>query len=96
MGKCWKNVKIIDFFYIFWDILDKRKSNLGQECVKGRLLSFQGKIRSVAPDFPGKMTVFQFWPYFFTCPSLKYGITNSTKIIFLESPIIGLLAREVS
>ena len=32
------------------------KSNLGQECVKGGLLSFQGKIKTIAPDFPGKMT----------------------------------------
>ena len=30
-----KNVKIIVvFFYIFWDIFGKRKSNLSQECVK--------------------------------------------------------------
>ena len=28
------------FFDIFWDILDKRKGNLGQECVKDGLLSF--------------------------------------------------------
>ena len=33
MRKCWENVKIIDLF-IFLDILDKRKGNLGQECVK--------------------------------------------------------------
>ena len=46
------------FFYIFWDILDKRKGNLGQECVKRGLLSFQGKIGTIVPDFPGKMTVF--------------------------------------
>ena len=34
LRKRWENVKIIGFFDIFWDILDKRKSNLGQECVK--------------------------------------------------------------
>ena len=34
------------------------KDNLGEECVKGGLLSFQGKIETIAPDFPGKMTVF--------------------------------------
>ena len=34
LGKCWKNVKIIGFFQIFWDILNKMKDNLGQECVK--------------------------------------------------------------
>ena len=54
----WENVKIIVFFYIFWDILNKMKDNLGQECVKGGLLSFQGKIGTIAPDFPGKITVF--------------------------------------
>ena len=26
------------------------KDNLGQECVKGRLLSFWGKIETIAPD----------------------------------------------
>ena len=39
------------FFDIFWDILDKRNSNLGQECAK------TGKIEIIAPDFPGKITV---------------------------------------
>ena len=34
------------------------KDNLGQECVKRRLLSFQGKIETIGPDFPGKMTAF--------------------------------------
>ena len=36
------------------------KDNLGQECIKGGggLLSFQGKIGTIAPDFNGKMTVF--------------------------------------
>ena len=42
------------FFDIFWDILNKMKDNLGQECVKGGLLSFQGKIGTVASDFLGK------------------------------------------
>ena len=30
------------------------KENLGQERVKKELLSFQGKIGTIAPDFPGK------------------------------------------
>ena len=46
------------FFDIFWDILDKRKSNLGQECVEGELLTFQDKIGTIAPDFPGKIRIF--------------------------------------
>ena len=34
--------------------LDKRKGNLDQECVKRGILSFQGKIRTIALGFPGK------------------------------------------
>ena len=48
------------FFDIFWDILNKMKDNLSQKCVKKGLLFFQGKIGTIAPDFPGKMTVFHF------------------------------------
>ena len=54
LGKCWKNVKIIGFFEIFWDILNKMKDNFGQECVKLGLISFQGKIETIVPDFLGK------------------------------------------
>ena len=46
------------FFEIFCDISNKMKDNLGQECVKGRLLSLQGKIGTIVSDFPGKMTFF--------------------------------------
>ena len=38
-------------FDIFWDILDKMKGDLGQECVKRELLSFQGEIGTINPDF---------------------------------------------
>ena len=34
------------------------KENLGQEHVKRGLLSSQGKIGKIDPDFPGKMIVF--------------------------------------
>ena len=34
------------------------KENLGQEHVKRGLPCFQDKIGKIAPDFPGKMTVF--------------------------------------
>ena len=34
------------------------KDNWGQECVKWGIPSFQGKIRTIVSDFPGKMTVF--------------------------------------
>ena len=55
-------------FYIFWDILNKRKGNLGEECVKTGLLFFQGKIGTIAPDLPGKMTVSSFGPTFLPVP----------------------------
>ena len=34
------------------------KKNLGQEHVKRELLLSQCKIGTIAPDFPGKMTIF--------------------------------------
>ena len=51
VGKC----QSYRFFDIFWDILHKMKENLGQEHVKMELLSFQGKIGTIVPDFPGKI-----------------------------------------
>ena len=42
------------FFDIFLDISHKMKKNLDQEHVKRGLLIFQGKIRKIVPDFPGK------------------------------------------
>ena len=54
---------------IFWDILNKMKDNIGQECVKRGLLSFQGKIGTIAPDFPGKWQFFSsFDPTFLPVP----------------------------
>ena len=43
-GEVLKNVKIIGFFDIFLHILHNMKEDLGEEHVKRRLLSFQGKI----------------------------------------------------
>ena len=54
--KC-QNYRFLD---IFCDILNKMKDNLGQECVKEDLVSFQGKVETIDPDFPGKMTIFHF------------------------------------
>ena len=42
-GKALKNVKIIGLFDIFWDILNKMKDNLCQECIKGELI-YPGQI----------------------------------------------------
>ena len=53
-----KNVKIIGFFDIFWDILHKLKGNLDQEHVKGGLYPSRAKIETIFPAIPGKMTVF--------------------------------------
>ena len=36
------------------------KYNLGQECVKLEHLSFQDKIGTIAPDFQGRIAIFQF------------------------------------
>ena len=36
------------------------KDNLFEECVKGELLTFHGKIETITPNFPENMTVFQF------------------------------------
>ena len=37
---------------MLWGILDKIRSNLSQECAKGGLLSFQGKIGTIDFNFP--------------------------------------------
>ena len=72
------------------------KDNLDQECVKGGLLPFQGKIGRTAPDFPGKRTFFPFLTLLFSCPSLKSGFPIHTKITFLKGAIIGLFDRKLS
>ena len=45
VGKCQN-------FDIFWNNLDEMKDNLGRECEKEGLISFQGKIGTIAPDSP--------------------------------------------
>ena len=57
-GKALEKCQNYRAFSIFWDISDKIKDNLHEKCVKGELLSFHGKIETIASDFPGKMTVF--------------------------------------
>ena len=83
-----KNAKIIGFLtyllHIFWDILKKKKTSLAQECIKRGLLSFQFKIRIIAPDCTGKMRVSSFG---LTCPTplpLKSVVPTHTKFIFLD------------
>ena len=50
-GKVLDKCQNYSFFDIFWDILDKMKNNLSQECVKEGLLTFQFKIGTIASDF---------------------------------------------
>ena len=61
---------------------------------KGGLLSLQGKIGTIDPDFPGKMTFFQFLSYFFACSSLKSDFLTYTKIIYLKLAILGSYSLE--
>ena len=55
------------------------KDNLGQEYVKGGLLSFQGKIETIAPDFPGKMTVFPVLTLLFHLSVAKIWLSHPNK-----------------
>ena len=84
MEKRFKNVKIIGFFDIFRDITNKMKDNLGQESVKGGLLSFQCKIETFAPDFPGKKTVFLVLTLLFRLYLLKIWLSHSHKNYIFE------------
>ena len=74
------------FFDIFWDTLNKMKDNLDQECVKGGLLSFQGKIETIASDFPGKMTVFSSFDSTFhlSLPKIWLSHPNPNKTYIFE------------
>ena len=83
MGKYWKNVKIIGFLDIFWNILNKMKYNLIQECAKGGLLSFQGKIGTISPDFPGKNDIFSGSdPTFPPIPLSNLAVSPTLKLYF--------------
>ena len=59
------------------------KDNLYQECVKEVLLSFQGKIETIAPDFPRKNDSFSTFYLTFppVRPSLKSGFLTQTNYI---------------
>ena len=70
------------FFDIFWNILNKMKDNLGQECVKGKLA--RAKLKQFPLISLEKLQFFHFLLYFSTCLSLKSGFSTQTKIIFLK------------
>ena len=50
--------------------------NLGQECVKRGLVSFHDKIRTIASDFPGKVTVFPSFDHTFPKILLSHPYKN--------------------
>ena len=47
LGKCWENVKNIGLSDIFWNILNKIKDNLSQECVKGGFYPSRAKLEQL-------------------------------------------------
>ena len=59
------------------------KENLDQDHVKRGLLSFQGKIGKIAPDFPGKNDSFpSFDPTFPPAPSFNLAFSPTQKLHF--------------
>ena len=60
------------------------KKSLGQEHAKSGLLSFQGKIGKIPPDFPGKITVIPVLTLLFHLSLPKIWLLTHTKITFLK------------
>ena len=59
------------------------KENLGLEHVRRGLLSFQGKIETISPDIPGKVTVSSsFDPTFLPIPPQSLAFPPAQKIYF--------------
>ena len=78
----WGGVKNYRFFDIFLDILHKLKGNMGQEHVKKSLYPSGAKIGTIFPAIPGKMTVFNFCPYFSTVPSYSLASPPKQELYF--------------
>ena len=57
---------------------------LGQNDKMGSILTIQRQMIKIPLQSPGKMSIFQFLPYFSTCPSLKSGTPTPIKILFFE------------
>ena len=49
-----KNCQNYRFLKIFWDILDKMKSNFGQECIRREHLTLKVKTGTNVSDFHRK------------------------------------------
>ena len=60
------------------------KDILGQECVKGDLVSFQGKVETIGPDFPGKMTIFPLLTLLFHLSLSKICLSHPNKNYIFE------------
>ena len=62
------------------------KDNLGQECVEGGgVLSLQGKVGTIALDFPRKMTVFPVLTLLFRQSLPKLWLFHPHKHFSLET-----------
>ena len=85
MGNCLKNVKIIGFLTFSGTHLNKMKDNLGQECVKGGLLSFQGKIETIAPAFRWKNDSFSSFDPTFHLPKIWISHPNKNYIFEMSN-----------
>ena len=79
-GSVRQDAKIIGFFYIFWDILNKKKVNLGQKCVIKRAISFQGKIGTMRlTSFEKNNSFHSLGSSFPNHPSIKSGVSHPYK-----------------
>ena len=83
MEKCRKNVNIIGFD-IFWDILNKMKVNLGQECVKGGFYPCRAHWNN-CPGFPWKDDSFSFLTLRFCLSLPKIWLSHPHKNYILSN-----------
>ena len=73
----------IGFFDIFWDIWNKMKENLDQECVYGGHLSFQGKLEQL-PWLPWKNDSFPVLTLFYYLSLPKLWLSHPHKNYIFE------------
>ena len=53
-------------------------------------LTLQEQVVEIPLQSPEKLSIFQFFPYFSTCPSLKSGTLTPMKILFSKLTRIDL------
>ena len=61
----------------------------------GGVLTIQGQTVTIPLQSPGKWSIFQFCPYFPTCPFLQSGKPTPIKVIFTKLTRTDLLLRKV-